>query len=83
MPAYQGAAGGAAAAASSGDFKLKEGREPERAEDLMGAKAMLDVPRKGNNVSSVFFTGNLMRAQCPVFLITGYQLQIMSFVCLF
>lgn len=49
MPAYQGAAGGAAAAASSGDFKLKEGREPERAEDLMGAKAMLDVPRKGNN----------------------------------
>ena len=56
----QGAAGGAAA--SSAGFRLQEEREaegaersPRGAESLRGAEAMLDVPPKGNNVSSVYY----------------------------
>lgn len=48
---HEGAAGGAAAGASSAGFTFQEAREQEErgGESLRGAEAMLDVPRKGNN----------------------------------
>lgn len=48
-PANQGVAYGAA---SSSGFKLQEEQEP-REESLRGAEALVDVPQKGNNVSSI------------------------------
>lgn len=54
-PAYRDAADGAAAAASS-HFKPQEDQQPggSGGESLRGAAAMVDAPRKGNNVSSIF-----------------------------
>lgn len=58
-----GAADGAAAATSAG-FKPQEDREPGGGggESLRGAEAMVDVPRKGSNVSSVIITANSISA---------------------
>ncbi len=65
MAADQGAAGGAAASSLAGF--TPQVREPERrggggGEILRGAEAMLDVPQKGNNVSSLIITANLIRS---------------------
>lgn len=51
--AFEGAAGGgASSSSSSASFKPQEVREAaEEGESPRGAEAMLDVPRKGNNVS--------------------------------
>lgn len=52
VPALQGAAGASAALSSTG-FELQEESEPgEGGESLRGAEAMVDVPKRGNNVSS-------------------------------
>lgn len=52
--ANQGAVGGASAASSSACFIPEEVRQPgEGGESPRGAEAMLDVPRKGNNVSFI------------------------------
>lgn len=66
-PAYPGAADGAAdgaAAATLSGFKPQEDQEPGGGggESLRGAEAMVDVPRKGSNVSSVIITANSISA---------------------
>lgn len=55
-PANQGVAYGAA---SLSGFKLHEEQEP-REESLRGAEALVDVPQKGNNVSSIIIKTSLV-----------------------
>lgn len=59
LSANQGPAPGAAASSLAGS-KPQEVREPAEGESPRGAEAMLDVPQRGNNVSSVIVTTQLM-----------------------
>lgn len=59
LSANRGPAAGAAASSSAGS-KPQEVREPAEGESTRGAEAMLDVPQRGNNVSSVIVTAQLM-----------------------